>query len=253
VGVRGETTARTWIARRLRRWINDHAEVLAILRRLADTPSPPVAVVPAEFTAHLASREAGRVIYEPSVNLFAPTPAENTYVQARIYTKDLDWVPLVTDRLIAEQWCFPTSSATRVLEMQGYSRSLGLLAETIMVSVFVFGILTVVFIFVDVTYRQRGAIGIMRIMGMPPGGIFCIVFTRALVIGALGGLISVAIGLIVAAIINSFRAGACVLELEDALKVFGAALTCCVIGVFWPAWKAKTLDPVDAILSSKSH
>src|SRR5262249_9601187 len=151
--------------------------------------------------AHLAEREAGRVLFDPATAEFVPVPVENTYTLARVYATDIDQVPAVIDRLQAAGYLASSLNKTQILEMQGYSQILTVLVWTIAVAVLGFGIWTVFCVFFDVTNRKRGAIGIMRIMGMPPEGIVCIMFVRALIVGASGAGVAMVIGVAIAAVI----------------------------------------------------
>jgi len=255
-GIRDKEAARArlgWVARHL---LGARFEPATVARRidsfLFGPQAPPLAVVPADLTAHLAEREVGRVVYDPALALFVSASVENTYTEARMYADDLDQVPAVSNRL-RDAGYLTSSSSTRVLEMQGYADTLRILVWTVMGAVLFFGIWTVFSVFFDVTDRKRGAIGIMRIMGMSPFGIFCIVFIRALVVGIFGGVFTLAAGGAIAAFITHVLKAACLIQYPDLAIVFAGALGCCLFGVLKPAWSAKSLDPVDAILTSKSQ
>lgn len=137
--------------------------------------------------------------------------------------------------------------------MKGYADTLDVLVKAVMVSVLNFGTLTVVFVFSDVTARKRGAIGIMRIMGMPKFGVFCIVLVRALVVGTLGGLGTIAMGYALAATITRYAGAECKIVPLDLALVVAGACSCCLLGVTIPALRAILVNPVDAILQARTQ
>jgi ABC-type lipoprotein release transport system permease subunit len=215
-------------------------------------PGPPLAVVPVELAAHLAEERADRIGYDTTIHVFVPRRHELTYTKALVYANDLDDVPKVDAALQALHYS-ATSSKTRVLEMQGYAGTLDVLVKAVMISVLFFGTLTLVFVFTDVTARKRGAIGIMRIMGMPKHGVFCIVLVRSMVVGALGGLGTIAMGYALAAAITRFAGADCKIEPMDLGLVLAGACACCLLGVAMPALRAILINPVDAILIARTQ
>ena len=62
------------------------------------------------------------------------------------------------------------------------------------VGVLSFGVFTVYNVLHDSTSRKRGMIGIIRVMGVSRLGVFYFVFLRAITIGIVSGLVTVALG-----------------------------------------------------------
>ncbi len=213
--------------------------------------NPPVAVVPARLAAHLAREKEGHLRYDPLLNRFAAATSENHFTVARVYADDLNDVPEVDD-YFREKGYGTISSRTRVEEMQGYVDTLDVLIFVVLCGVLGFGAVTVLFVFWDVTVRKRGAIGIMRIMGMPPMGVLLITFVRASVVGLIGALTTLALGLLLMFLLNTFTTASCIPGYLDAVWILAGSFFCCFLGVAFPAYYAAVwLDPVDAIFASK--
>ncbi len=211
--------------------------------------SLPIAIVSADFAAYLTLFNEGVLKFDSAMNKFVPSPIENLYYEARVYANHLGDVPDV-DKELRNRGYTTMSSKTRVLEMQSYANTLDILVRVILYCVLGFGLLTVLVVFSEVSNRKRGAIGIMRIMGMPPSGVFCVLFVRALVVGGFGGFATIVFGSLIALILTKTSSAACAIGFYDLGLIFLGALGCCMLGVFIPAWNAARLDPVDAILQS---
>ncbi|MCP4990628.1 MAG: hypothetical protein GY928_32685 [Colwellia sp.] len=209
----------------------------------------PIAIVTADLAAYLTLFNEGILQFDSTMGQFVPSLIENLYYGARVYVSHLDDVPDV-DKELRTRGYTTLSSKTRVLEMQSYANTLDVLVRVILYCVLGFGLLTVLVVFSEVSNRKRGAIGIMRIMGMPPSGVFCVLFVRALVVGAFGGFATIIFGSLIALILTQTSSATCVIGLYDLGIIFIGALSCCMLGVFIPAWCAARLDPVDAILQS---
>jgi len=212
---------------------------------------PPVAVIPARLAAHLARAEEGHLRYDALLNRFAAATSENHFTVARVYADDLNDVPAVDD-YFREKGYGTISSRTRVEEMQGYVDTLDVLIFVVLCGVLGFGAVTVMFVFWDVTVRKRGAIGIMRIMGMPPLGVLLITLVRASVVGLIGAVTTLGLGLLLMFLLNTFTTASCIPGLLDGVWILAGSFFCCFLGVAFPAYYAAVwLDPVDAIFASK--
>ena len=208
-------------------------------------------ITSAAFHAGIARYEESRLDYDDTRRRFIPARTENLYYAARVYALDLERVPQV-DRVLQERGYSTLSSKTRVLEMRSYAKTLDLLVWVVMAVVLTFGAWTISLVFGDVTSRKRGAIGILRIMGMPKNSVFGFVFVRALVVGSAGFVVGVMFGGILTVTIPGIWGADIRLEAVDFVWIFLGALLCSFIGVTIPAWHAaRKLDPVDAILQSR--
>jgi ABC-type lipoprotein release transport system permease subunit len=218
----------------------------------SEMPSPrvKVAVIPSELAAHLARAEDGVLEFDPLLNQFVPASAENEYTKALIYAADLNDVPAAASALGGMGYN-TASERTSVEEMQGYVRTLDILVYSVLAATLLFGCVTVCFVYWELTTRKRGAIGVMRLIGMPRWAVGFFVITRALVVGVLGTLCTLVFGAGLAWLLASLGGVACDIDWSDRLSILAGALGCSALGVIWPALLAAKLDPVDAILASK--
>lgn len=222
---------------------------------------PAVAIVPANLTAWLAAHRAGMAAYDATIQLFVPLPQPPVYDRARLYARTIDDVPAVVAALSSQQFAV-MSETGRIAEIHRQDRSLQLLVWVVGVGVFLFGIVTVVSVLMDSTDRKRGTIGILRVMGVSPGGIFVSILLRSAMIGLLAAALSLACGWGLAVALEWQPATTALwlnwkpvvhIELHpwDMAIVGGGALLCCGLGSLPPAWRASRLDPFDAIVEGR--
>ena len=226
----------------------------------ADT-LPPIAIVPANVTAWLAAHRAGMADYDPAIQLFVPLPQPPVYDRARLYTRTIDDVPAVVAALFGRKFAV-MSETGRIAEIHRQDRSLQLLVWVVGAGVFLFGIVTVISVLMDSTDRKRGSIGILRVMGVSPGGIFVSILLRSAMIGLLAAVLSLVCGWGLATVLEWQPAVATdwlhwkpVVHIElhpwDMGLVAAGALLCCGLGSLPPAWRASRLDPFDAIVEGR--
>jgi ABC-type lipoprotein release transport system permease subunit len=206
---------------------------------------PPVAVVPADFLARLYALDRGETRYDEDLGLFLPAPRETPYYQARVYARSLSDVPAVDAFLRAEGYSVQ-SERTRVEEIQGYARTLGLLVGVVGGLVYLAGVWNLIAVLSDNTARKRGPIGLLRAIGVGRWGVLYFVLARAVLIGLLAGALAVPVSLLLARLLTA-SAATCELTAAHLAGVVGVAVTCCLIGGLIPAVRASRLDPVDAI------
>ena len=209
----------------------------------AASSKPPLAIVPATLAAHLAEVDRGRLVFDKQLSIFALAPTENTYLKARVYASTLDVIPEVDDHLREALHYNTYSSKTRVKEMRKYSATLDALVRTVLTAVLVFGTFTTLFVFGDVTSRKRGAIGIMRIMGMPPSGVFGIVLVRASGRGHERVCADDLAGYGLARLLALQYGEICKISTWHVEQVFAVVLACCLAGVLAPAWRHGSTRP----------
>ena len=120
---------------------------------------------------------------------------------------------------------------------------------------------------VMVVREKRGDIAILRTLGASPGGILRIFITQGALVGLLGTLMGVALGLLVAANLDSIVA---VIErlfgmkflapdvyfisdfpsrirAADVLQVGGIALLLALLSTLYPAWRGARTAPAQAL------
>lgn len=217
-------------------------------------------IVPANLLAWMHGHLAGNCRYDARGRVFAPLGEVVIYDKARLYTKTIDDVPNAVKHL-SESGYAVLSEGNRIAEIQSQDQSLQLLVVVVAVGVLFFGIITVVSVLVDATDRKRGTIGILRVMGMSQMGVFYVVVVRAVFIGVLAALLSLALGYSFAWILGSgpeelgwrlpWRPINVVFQEVDLAMVFIGALVCSGVGALIPAWRAGTIDPFDAIIEGR--
>ena len=221
-----------------------------------------VLVVPANFLAWLHSHLAGHCRYDAQGRVFAPIPEAVLFDKARLYTKTIDGVPQAVQHL-ADSGYAVLSESNRIAEIQTQDQSLQLLVIVVAVGVLFFGIVTVISVLVDSTDRKRGTIGILRVMGMSRFGVFYLVIVRALFIGLLAALLSLALGYGFAWLLGAgpsewgwqlpWKPIHVMYQQGDLAIVFIGALICAGVGALVPAWRAGSIDPFDAIMEGRFH
>jgi len=121
-----------------------------------------------------------------------------------------------------------------------------LLASVAAISLLVGGIGVMNIMLVSVAERTR-EIGIRMAIGARGGDILAQFLTEAVVLSSLGGLIGIAIGVVVAYGAKSIFGWAIVVPIWSVAIAFGFAA---MVGIFfgiYPARKASQLDPIDAL------
>lgn len=227
------------------------AQVIDVPGLAAQEPGPPLAVVSAAMASHLGRVRDGILDFDPLSNRFVTPRVEPEFNSARMYANDIQYVPEIVESLHKLGYG-ASADVTRVNEMLNYARTLTVMVLVIFGSVMIFGILTILFVFSDLTYRKRGAIGIMRIMGMPRPGVLFFFVVRSMVIGMGGAVVAVMVGYGLAMLLKvQWKVGfAC--SWNDVGWVCLGALITTILGGGWPSWKtAYRLDPVDAIQNAR--
>ncbi len=218
-------------------------------------------VVPADLLAYLHGYEEKWVDYDPEINLFVAVAEDPIYSKIRIYSETIDDVPLTVEALKTKGFAVQSESA-RISEIHEQDSNLKLLVLITAMGVFLFGIITIVSVLQDSTDRKRGTIGILRVMGVSPFGVFLTVFFRATAIGFLAALLGVAIGLGMEWFLGwkppatwEWIQWKPIMRVEihwlDMILVAGGTMLCCLGGSIAPAWKASKLDPFDAIVEGR--
>ena len=224
---------------------------------------PDVIAVPVNLLAHLDAMESGHCEYDPDSRLFTRRAERPVYDKARLYVKEIDDVPAVVNALQKRHFAVMSENA-RITEIQHQNHSLQLLVWIVGVGVFLFGVLVVVSVLLDSTDRKRGAIGILRVMGMSGPGVFYLVLLRATVIGVMAGGLSVAAGHLIAIglawtpppgskLVAWKPVVSLLIQIDTIGVVLVGALLCCAVGSLIPAWWASRLDPFDAIVEGRFH
>lgn len=228
---------------------------------LASAPSPTALFVPVQTLAYCHAYLAGSASYDAKLRMFVPMPESPLYSKARLFTRTIDDVPTVAAALLERKYAIMSETA-RITEIQQQASSLQLLVYVVGLGVFVFGVVTVVSVLQDSTDRKRGAIGVLRVMGVSRSGVFYLVALRAAVIGLLAGAASIAVGYGIALILtwpvpDQWRLHAwkpvvavCITP-GDAMLVFSGALACSGLGSVLPAWRASRMDPFEAIIEGR--
>lgn len=224
-------------------------------------PSSRIVVVPVQFLARLAAYDRGAADFDNASQGFVPTPEPSVYGKARLFASTIDDVPGVVESLVSRRFAV-ISESSRIREIHEQDSSLQLLVLVVGLSVFLFGILTVLSVLIDSTDRKRGVIGILRVMGVSREGIFLLVLLRAAAIGILAGVVAAAAGWAIGQGLawqppaSSFFANwkpdiSIYIHPYDVALVMIGAVACAAGGAIFPAWKAAKLDPFDAIVEGR--
>lgn len=218
-------------------------------------------VTPAHFLARLASFERGEADYDAATRVFVEKPTPSAYGKARVFTHNIDQVPVVVDALVQRDFSVKSESG-RISEIHEQDASLQLLVWVVATGVFLFGVVTVFSVLLDSTDRKRGVMGILRVMGVSRRGIFLLVLARAAALGILAGLLAAVAGYGIQNILawtppaGSFvshwkpRVSIEIGPLDIAVVIAGAIL-CAAIGAILPAFRASRIDPFDAIVEGR--
>jgi len=232
---------------------------------LLASQKPPVAIVPVQLLARLDAYHHGLAEFDESTKLFIPLPSEPTYTQVRVYATTIDSVLGVIEQLETLNYAYRAQNA-RIKEIQGQDRQLEDLVTIVAVSVFFFGVITVISVLLEATERKRATIGIMRVMGVSRTGIFAIVFVRAIVVGLMAGLVAWSCGEAITYALNWEPTGGgaisqlllrlrpdvkAIIDGNDIVLVLAGSTLCCILGAICPAWRASRLDPFDAITEGR--
>ncbi|MEO1527436.1 MAG: FtsX-like permease family protein [Planctomycetota bacterium] len=235
---------RAWRSSGFRHWLND-------TQNSFNQSQPTLAIVPAELVSAFRQQSEGTLVYDSAVGQFTRPTQSNVYFEGRIYAAVLEDILTIDEEL--ERLGYAVScSRTSVEEMQGYAGTLDLLVWILQLVAIALGVVTVVVVFLEITRRRQTSIGIMRIMGMRPQGVFLFVFVRALMIAILGWTFASLLAVIASFAMPWMFGAACLYQPADFVNVLIGALVCSSFGVSFHAWHAATrLDPVDAIAGGK--
>lgn len=236
--------------------------VKALMGALA-TPFPKSyqVVIPVDFLAYLHGFEEKWVDYDPAIDLFVNVPEDPVYDKVRIYGETIDDIPNMVEALKGRGFAVQSESA-RISEIHEQDSNLKLLVVIVAMGVFLFGVVTVVSVLQDSTDRKRGTIGILRVMGVSPFGVFLTVFFRATAIGLLAAGLGVGVGMAMEWFLGWKPPSEWIwldwkpimrvdLHWQDVGMVAGGTVLCCLAGSVVPAWRASRLDPFDAIVEGR--
>ena len=226
-----------------------------------DAGDAPAAVVPADLLARLTAFSTGKASYDRIAERFVPVAPEVRFDKARVYARTIDDVPAIVEGLYAKGLAV-MSESSRIAEIHEQNASLKLLVYVVAFGVYFFGTVTVFSVLIDSTDRKRGAIGIMRVMGVSQSGIFLIVLTRAALIGLGAAGLSILAGIGVAwglalpvpehSLFSAVKPTINVtVTAMDVGTIVVATMCVSVVGALWPAWRASRQDPFDAIVEGR--
>jgi ABC-type antimicrobial peptide transport system permease subunit len=144
------------------------------------------------------------------------------------------------------------SERTRVEEIQGYARTFQRIVWIVGGLVFAFGIWTLVAVLSDNTARKRGALGVLRAMGMGRWGVRSFVLGRALLIGLFAGALALPLSLLLTRVLTAYVA-LCELQPAHLAGAVAVAVGCCLLGGLIPAITAGFVDPGEEITNSNAR
>jgi hypothetical protein len=211
----------------------------------------PRVLVPADGLAQCRALQRGEVHYDAGLQLFAPAARENHYYKARFYARTLHEVPAL-DTGLRQAGFMTQSERTRIEEIQGYARTLDLLVSLVGGIVVLSGVWTLAAVLSDNTARKRGALGILRVLGVSRLGLCYFVAARAVFIGVIAGVLLVPVSLGAARFLTGHVA-LCELAAEHLAGVFALAVGASLVGVLWPAFQAARLDPAETVAQANTY
>jgi putative ABC transport system permease protein len=114
------------------------------------------------------------------------------------------------------------------------------------IALLVGGLVVMNVVLVDVGLRRK-ELGIRRAVGATRGDILLQIMAESAGLTGVGGLLGLAIGLVVARSLSLFSPVPAALMLGDLLRAMGVALAVGLVAGLWPAWRAVRLDPIEVI------
>jgi putative ABC transport system permease protein len=121
-----------------------------------------------------------------------------------------------------------------------------LLAGIAAVSLLVGGIGIMNVMLVSVTERTR-EIGVRKALGATRANILLQFLNESVMLCLVGGGVGVAVGAIGASQLSAIMGWKTVIDLPSVLIAFGFATAVGIVFGVWPAWRASTLDPIEAL------
>jgi putative ABC transport system permease protein len=121
-----------------------------------------------------------------------------------------------------------------------------LLAGIAGVSLIVGGIGIMNIMLVTVTERTR-EIGVRKALGATKGNILLQFLVESTILCLLGGLIGLVLGVTASALLAKYAGWQTVVTLNSAMMAFGFSAAVGMVFGIWPAKRAATLDPIDAL------
>jgi putative ABC transport system permease protein len=97
-----------------------------------------------------------------------------------------------------------------------------------------------------ITERTR-EIGIRRAMGATRGHVVRQFLAEAAMLSGAGGLLGVGLGLLIPAVVTHVTETLTIIRIEHVLMAFLVSVTVGVSFGVYPAWRAATMDPVEAL------
>jgi ABC-type lipoprotein release transport system permease subunit len=211
----------------------------------------PTVFIPAKTLICITRFRQGDYSFDSKTQSFQNKETPNSYDEGKFVARKLTDVPLI-DRILNDHGYSTRSSKTRVLEMQGYAETLDLLVNILQIIATLLGVLTTGILFSEITLRRQSTIGIMRIMGMKPFGVFLFIFLKAIIISFFGWLIAVFLAANFAYLLPIISGADCRIQYSDYVTTLLGTLVCAAIGITYPAWHAACkLAPIDAIRFGK--
>ncbi|HEY0465521.1 MAG TPA: ABC transporter permease [Polyangiaceae bacterium] len=185
--------------------------------------------------------------YVPGIIAVSATSPDDTYrAQAQIVSILRDNHRLTSSA--EDDFSVRNLTELATAQQQGTNALTGLLAAIAVVSLVVGGIGIMNIMLVSVTERTR-EIGLRMAIGATPGQVLLQFLVEAMALAATGGVLGVALGVILARLVAER------LNLPRALRVDMAAVSFCfsvLVGVvfgFYPARRASRLNPIEALRS----
>lgn len=257
---------------------SDPAEVIAeaeipgsnglplVARPLPETDplSLPLAVVPASLLSSVESVRQGHALLDTVSQKFVPRPDVPTYEKVRIYARTIDDVLDVVDRAETLRYGCIAENA-RIAEIRSQDQSLQSLVRIVALAVFSFGLVTTFAVLLESTDRKRNMLGVLRVMGASPRGMFYFVVLRAAALGLSGALLTTLLSFAAVSFLKWSPAlenpgyswlswkpvSSAVIGPSDIGLVFAGSLVCCALGAVYPAWKASRLDPIHSVVEGR--